>query len=175
MHLFSPRMAVALLLTPTSTTTTVCVKDQLETKVLNRDPMSYERESTMDGWDSAQVIRYTLPTSLDLSCPCASRYRICATVYDASMNPIYRMDCTPPRLDYPHTFVDLPAAGPAPFGRRYSALSFSTGRRTTSTLSCASSRARSAATDCSPVAKTTITMAVAAAAFAAAAGHRAIG
>jgi hypothetical protein len=135
-------------------------KDQLETKVLNRDPMSYERESVLDGWDSAQVIRYTLPTSLDLSCPCASRYRICATVYDSSMNPIYRMDCTPPRLDYPHTFVDLPSAGPQPFSGGSNGAVLQQGQTYHIQSFLCIEQGTLGRDDCSPVAKTTITMAI---------------
>ena len=75
---------------------------------MKRGPGAYERESELDGWDSAMVIRYTLP-DVDMSCPCSHRYKYCATIYDENMSPIYRMDCTKPRLDYPHTFVDIPA------------------------------------------------------------------
>jgi len=78
-----------------------------ETRIMFREPDSFERESVLDGWDSGMVIRFTLP-SVDMSCPCSTRYKYCSTIYDENMSPIYRMDCTPPRLDYPHTFVDLP-------------------------------------------------------------------
>jgi hypothetical protein len=78
------------------------------TKVMERWAESYERESTIDGCDSASVIRLGLPASLDMSCPCSSRYRYWITVYDAdNMQPVYTLEAVPPRLDYQYTFVDL--------------------------------------------------------------------
>jgi hypothetical protein len=81
--------------------------DALSSKIMRRGADAYERESTIDGFDSQMVIRYGLPSSLDMTCPCAQRYRICVTIYSSIMEPVYRAECVAPRLDYQYTFVDF--------------------------------------------------------------------
>jgi len=78
------------------------------TKLMSRWAESFERESVADGnCDSAAVIRFGLPSSLTMTCPCTSRYKYFVTVYDETMTPVYTVDGVAPRLDYQYTFVDL--------------------------------------------------------------------
>merc|ERR1712093_800572 len=66
----------------------------------------------------------SLPSTLDMTCPCAQRYIICVTIYLASnmqpvtglgsSNPSSRVDgvdavCVAPRMDYQFTYVDFGA------------------------------------------------------------------
>merc|ERR1711988_331461 len=60
----------------------------LITRVTHRGSQAFERESRLDGFDSMMVMRFALPPSLDMTCPCAQRYRICVTIYDATMKPV---------------------------------------------------------------------------------------
>ena len=92
----------------------------LSTKVMQRGGDAYERESRLNGFDSQMLMRFGLPAGLDMTCPCAQKYRICVTIYNAAMEPVAglgskssssRLDnqaiCVPPRLDYQYTFVDF--------------------------------------------------------------------
>jgi len=92
----------------------------LTTKIMQRGGEAYERESRLDGFDSQLMIRYGLPAHLDMTCPCAQRYRICVTIYDENMQPVAGLGsssessklglqavCVPPRLDYQYTFIDF--------------------------------------------------------------------
>jgi len=81
----------------------------LITRVMQRGGDAFERESRADGFDSRMVMRFGLPAGLDMSCPCAQRYRICVTIYSAAMEPVYRAECVAPRLDYHYTFIDFGA------------------------------------------------------------------
>jgi len=91
----------------------------LTTKIMQRGAEAYERESNLDGFDSQLVIRYGLP-QVDMTCPCANRYRICVTIYNSAMEPVAGLGsvdpearlanqavCIPPRLDYQYTFIDF--------------------------------------------------------------------
>jgi hypothetical protein len=79
----------------------------LTTRIMSRGGESFEREARLDGFDSQMVIRYGLPSGLDMTCPCAQRYRIFTTIYTAAMEPVYQTAGTPPRLDYQYTFIDF--------------------------------------------------------------------
>jgi hypothetical protein len=81
----------------------------LRTKVMQRGGEAFERESVLDGFDSRMVMRFALPSGLDMTCPCAQRYRICTTIYSETMMPVYRAECVAPRLDYQFTFIDFGA------------------------------------------------------------------
>jgi hypothetical protein len=82
----------------------------LTTRVMQRDSEAFERESRLDGFDSRMVMRFGLPAGLDMSCPCAQRYRICVTIYSETMEPVYRAECVAPHLDTrQHTFIDFGA------------------------------------------------------------------
>jgi hypothetical protein len=80
------------------------------TKVMYRESLiAYERESAFDGFDSSTVLRYSLDSRIDMSCPCNSRYRFEATFYEMpGMIPVYDIPSTPVRLNADHTFVDVP-------------------------------------------------------------------
>ena len=72
---------------------------------------------------SALYIRYSLPSTLDMTCPCAQRYTICVTIYTAStMEPITTDQCTAPRMDYQFTYVDF--ASGLTVGTQYHAYSY---------------------------------------------------
>lgn len=101
----------------------------LTTKIMTRGGEAFERESRLDGFDSMLMMRFGLPDSLEMTCPCAQRYRICVTIYNENMEPVSglgakspstmsmsgfgssKLDnqaiCVPPRLDYQYTFVDF--------------------------------------------------------------------
>jgi len=78
------------------------------TKVIHRDGDSYAREGFYDDFEAAFVMRYSLDSRIDMTCPCNTRYRFFATMYDADMKPIFQVDNVPVRLNYQHTFVDIP-------------------------------------------------------------------
>jgi hypothetical protein len=80
---------------------------RLITRIMQRDAEAFESESVVDGFDSRMVMRFGLPAGLDMTCPCAQRYRICVTIYSESMEPVYRAQCVAPRLDYQYTFIDF--------------------------------------------------------------------
>ena len=72
---------------------------------------------------SALYIRYSLPSTLDMTCPCAQRYTICVTIYLAStMEPVTTDQCTAPRMDYQFTYVDF--ASGLTVGTQYHAYSY---------------------------------------------------
>jgi len=81
----------------------------LMTRLMQRGGEAFEREAVADGFDSRMVMRFALPSGLDMSCPCAQRYEICVTIYSATMEPVYRAECVAPRLDYQYTFIDFGA------------------------------------------------------------------
>ena len=82
----------------------------LTSKVMHREGAAYARESGLDGFDAAMVMRFGLPAGLDMTCPCAQRYRIFCTIYNAdTMEPVHQVAATAPRLDYQYTFIDIPA------------------------------------------------------------------
>jgi len=84
------------------------------TKVMARNADAHLRESNLDGFDSGLLMRYAYDARLDMSCPCNTRYRYHATVYDATnMEPIYQVDNVPMRLNAEHTFVDIPHLDPS--------------------------------------------------------------
>jgi len=82
------------------------------TKVMYRDSLAArDREDTYDGFQSTTLVRYSYDSRTDMSCPCSSRYRYEATVYEyPSMRIVYNAPSTPVRLDTEHTFVDFPGA-----------------------------------------------------------------
>ena len=54
-----------------------------------RSAATHAAEALVDGFSSRLVIRYSLPSTLDMTCPCAQRYIICVTIYLAStMQPV---------------------------------------------------------------------------------------
>ena len=77
------------------------------TKMMQRWGEAWDRESENDGCDSVGTIRFGLPSGIDMTCECTNRYRYWVTVYDESMNPVYKVENVEPRLDYEYTFVDL--------------------------------------------------------------------
>jgi len=93
------------------------------TKLMYRESLAaYDREAFYDNFGSANVIRYSYDSRLDMSCPCNSRYRYEATVYEyPSMTIALNINSTAVRLDYDHTFVDFPAAE---YGKTYHIYSY---------------------------------------------------
>jgi len=79
----------------------------LITKLITRGEQAFNREATIDGYDSSAVLRVSLDR-VDLTCPCDSIYRISVAIYSELMSPITVLEDVPPRLGHHHTFVDLP-------------------------------------------------------------------
>ena len=82
------------------------------TRIMHRDAPAYSRESFYDSFDGAFVLRYGYDARLDMTCPCNTRYRYFATIYDVAdgMRPVHNIK-EPLRLNYQHTFVDVPTLG----------------------------------------------------------------
>jgi len=77
------------------------------TKMMSRSDAAFQRESSVDDWDSTAVLRVAMDR-IDMTCPCDVQYRISATVYSETMKPLHVINDVKPRLDYRYTFVDIP-------------------------------------------------------------------
>jgi len=101
------------------------------TQLIHREGAAYEREAFYDGFDAALVVRYGFDSRIEMTCPCNTRYRYFATLHDVAdgMRPVYWVNegrGVPVRLNYQHTFVDLPSPDDSAIeaGRHYRLYSY---------------------------------------------------